>query len=111
VSLIQYTLQLTRGAQDDLRQIYATVAETRSRQAADELMDELIAQAILLQTLPERGSRARELIALGKDKYRQILHGPYRIFYRVEQSEVIIVAVLDGRRDIVVILKRRILIL
>ncbi len=111
MSQIRYPAQLTRGAQDDVSQIYASIRATNSLQAANHWVDELVVHVQSLEILPERGNVPRELSDLGRDQYRQIIWKPYRIFYRIDGGQVLVAAVLDGRRDVITILKRRLLIL
>jgi toxin ParE1/3/4 len=62
-----------------------------------------------LATLPERGSRPRELLALGIHEYRQVFFKPYRLIYRIIGQQVFIVLIADGRRDMQTLLARRLL--
>jgi len=68
---------------------------------------------------PERGSYPKELVGLGIKEYRQTGLGikeyrqtfikPYRVIYRVANSQVIIYLIADGRRDMQSVLARRLL--
>ena len=105
----EFKIELTLGAQKDLRDIYTLVSEIRSIVAADQTIDTLIKKVELLKMFPERGHVSAELISLGHNEYKQIISKPYRIFYRVINKTVFIAAVLDGRRDIPTLLERRLL--
>jgi len=48
-----------------------------------------------------------ELKEAGHLNFRDLIIWPYRVFFRSEASKVILVAVLDGRRDLEAILIRR----
>jgi toxin ParE1/3/4 len=50
-----------------------------------------------------------ELREVGVSDYREILWKPYRILYFVEDKRVYVVAILDGRRDLVDLLVQRLL--
>lgn len=56
---------------------------------------------------PERGSRPKELLALGIREYRQVFFKPYRAIYRVIGRRVYVYLVADGRRDMQTLLARR----
>ena len=62
-----------------------------------------------LSEFPERGSYPKELVSLGIKEYRQTFFKPYRMIYRVTDSQVIIYLIADGRRDMQAVLARRLL--
>ena len=62
-----------------------------------------------MQDQPGRGGVPLELRSLGMDKYREIYFKPYRIIYHVHGERVIINLVADGRRDMAVLLQRRLI--
>jgi toxin ParE1/3/4 len=62
-----------------------------------------------LAQFPERGSYPKELVALGIKEFRQTAFKPYRVIYRVIGSRVVIVLIVDGRRDMQSVLARRLL--
>ncbi|WP_233582642.1 type II toxin-antitoxin system RelE/ParE family toxin [Candidimonas sp. SYP-B2681] len=62
-----------------------------------------------LSKYPERGSYPKELVSLGIKEYRQTFFKPYRVIYRVTDTQVIIELIADGRRDMQSLLARRLL--
>lgn len=62
-----------------------------------------------LSDSPARGAYPHELLALGIREYREIFFKPYRIIYRIEQTDVFVMLVADGRRDFQTLLQRRLL--
>lgn len=60
-----------------------------------------------LNDFPKRGRFPKELLNLGIRQYRQIIVKPYRIIYEILAEQVIVHAVLDGRRDIQTLLTQR----
>ena len=58
---------------------------------------------------PDRGSFAKEMLALGTEDFRQVSFKPSRIIYRVSESTVYALVVADGRRDMQALLMRRLL--
>jgi plasmid stabilization system protein ParE len=53
-----------------------------------------------LTTAAERGRLVPELRSIGVHQYRELVERPWRIVYRIEPDTVIVLAVLDGRRDL-----------
>jgi plasmid stabilization system protein ParE len=59
-------------------------------------MDRLEAAATSLDSLPERGRPVAEVAALGP--WLELVIPPWRLVYRVDGSDVRVLAVLDSRR-------------
>jgi toxin ParE1/3/4 len=67
---------------------------------ARRVLGRLRRSAGALTRFPERGRVVPELAAHGIVTYRELVARPYRIIYRVQGRDAIVLAVLDGRRDI-----------
>lgn len=105
----RFEVELTQGAEDDLEAIHGYLAEHRSMEAAESLLDAFLEKISTLERYPERGSVPKELEALGVREFRQILLDPYRLIYRVTGGKVVILVIADGRRDMQALLERRLL--
>jgi plasmid stabilization system protein ParE len=55
----------------------------------------------------ERSRVSRELLHTGISHYRELLNAPWRIVYCVDNRQVLIMAVLDSRRDLQTLLLGR----
>ena len=106
---MRFEVLLTAGAEHDLAAIYSYLLEAEGEGAAEHVLERLLKAAEALAELPERGTRPKELIALGIREYRQVYFKPYRLLYRVQESSVYVVLILDGRRDMQTVLARRLL--
>ncbi len=58
---------------------------------------------------PRRGRIVPELLKQGVSRYRELVIKPWRVIYRVEESRVFVVAVIDGRRNVEDVLLERLL--
>lgn len=105
----RYTVRLTRGAQHDLADIAAWLEREASPAVAKRFLDDVLGLVETLDEFPDRGSVPPELDALGIREFRQIVMRPYRIIYRVEGATVFVMLVADGRRDMQMLLERRLL--
>lgn len=105
----RYEVLLTRGAEQDLESIHDYIAEVDSVANANQVLDRLMKVVDGLARFPERGSYPKELMALGIKEYRQTAFKPYRVIYRVIGSRIVIVLIVDGRRDMQSVLARRLL--
>ncbi len=104
-----YEVRLTLGAERDLQILYRNIAERRSTAQAEALLDMILGAIETLEHFPDCGAAPNELAALGIRDYRQIVHLPYRIIYRVVDATVFISLIADGRRDMRALLERRLL--
>ena len=102
-------IKFTLGAERDLFSIYDYIAEHDSPQKADQLLDHLQKLINNLSENPERGTFPKELLQPGIREYRQVYFKPYRVIYRVIQSQILIYLIVDGRRDMQSLLERRLL--
>lgn len=106
---MRYQVLLTGQAERDLESIRDYIAESDSPVSADRVLDVVLDIVTTLERFPERGSHPRELLALGHEEYRQIVHKPWRIFYRVIGNRVYIALIADVRRDMRSLLAQRLL--
>ena len=63
----------------------------------------------MLSESPERGAYPKELVLLGIREYREVFFKPYRIIYRILDKNVYVLLIVDGRRDMQLLLQRRLL--
>lgn len=105
----RFEVRLTEGAEGDLEAIHAWLAEHRSTEDADTLLDSFLDKVQTLERFPMRGSVPKELDALGIREFRQVLMPPYRLIYRVAGDTVFILVIADGRRDMQALLEHRLL--
>lgn len=87
---------ISQNAQDDLRHIFSYIAEDNVSNAK-VFVSELEEKINSLSTMPERTSHIPENIFFGTD-YRQLIHGKYRVIYRIDKSEIYILRVVHGSK-------------
>ena len=75
-------------------EIAAYIAADRPAAAA-RWVDELFANVAALRGHPRRGRRVPEV---GRADIREVLHGTYRVIYRVEPTRLVVLTVRHGRR-------------
>ena len=90
----------------DLEEIIAFVAAD-STSNARRLLDRMHAKAESLERSPLRGRIVPELLGFGMRTWRALVVRPYRLIYRVEARDVMVLAVFDSRRDLEDILFER----
>ena len=81
---------------------------TRSPDEAESVWKPIRGAASRLESLSERGRVVPELRRAGVRTYRElIVRRRYRLLYRASPRSVLVVAVLDGRRDLEEVLLAR----
>ena len=104
-----FDVQLTAGAVLDLEDIYDDIGQRHSFAEADYVLERIKRASSGLAEHPHRGSFPKELLDIGIRDYREVFFKPYRIIYRVVESNVYVVLIADGRRDMQSLLQRRLL--
>lgn len=104
-----YTVLLTEDAAGDLSDLYTYISKHDSPKKAEYVLDQIEKKFISLSELPERGVYPKELLSLGIREYREIFFKPYRIIYRIDSETVYVYLLVDGRRDMLTLLQRRLL--
>jgi len=102
-----YPIRFTAAARRDLQEIHSWIAEHDSPGSANYVLDRLSEAAQSIATLPHRGTRPRELPARMDEEYRQVFFKPYRAIYEVKCDHVLIHLIADGRRNLQLLLLRR----
>ena len=89
-----------------MRVIWSPLAEARAIEAVDYIarerpqaaaawLEELLERTAALARFPKRGRLVTEI---GLPAYRELLHAPYRVIYRVDPTAVVILTLRHSRR-------------
>jgi len=105
----RYTVAVDPAAENDLAEITDYIAERDSVDRAIEVALQIEESFAALETFPNRGPHPKELLEYGNRDFREIYFKPYRIIYRVLERDVVVVLIVDGRRDMQTLLTRRLL--
>ena len=93
-------------AENDLKNIVEYIAEDSPPNAL-KIFNRIKQKASSLYTFPERGRIVPELREQGILQYREFVISPWRIQYRISEKRVLVLSVLDSRRNIEDILLKR----
>jgi toxin ParE1/3/4 len=104
-----FAVLLTIDAARDLNELYDYIALHDSPRKADNVLKQIEKTFSTLSEFPERGVYPQELLKIGIREYREIFFKPYRIIYRVMDQNVYVLLIVDGRRDMQLLLQRRLL--
>jgi toxin ParE1/3/4 len=106
---MSFPVRITSAAWRDLEEICTWIAEHDSPAKAERVLDRISEAALKIGRMPHGGARPSELPPGTEGEYRQVLFKPYRIIYEFSGTEVVILLVADGRRNLQTLLLRRLL--
>ncbi|MDR2583744.1 MAG: type II toxin-antitoxin system RelE/ParE family toxin [Fibromonadaceae bacterium] len=95
----KYNVNLTKGAEIDLEEIVSYIANDSVLNAL-RILERLQNKVNSLNRMPERGRYVPELLDKNIREYKELIENPWRIFYRIEEKEVYVLAIIDGRRNV-----------
>lgn len=95
-------------AKNDLKEIIEYIASDNPVQAIKTLK-KIKQKASRLYTFPERGRIVPELQDQGILIYRELIVPPWRIIYRIAETKVYVLSVLDARQNVEDILIKRLI--
>lgn len=98
----------TDTARNDLESLVDYIAG-EDPAAAMQVLDRLEQRAQALGMQAQRGRIVPELRAVGVLHYRELMERPWRIVYRIGAGRVLVLAVLDSRRDLQSLLLERLI--
>ena len=107
--MIPFSVLLTDDAVRDLDELYDYIDRHDVPGKADHVLGRIEKAFTRLSESPERGVFPKELLALGIREYREIFFKPYRSIYRIVEKNVYVLLIVDGRRDMQMLLQRRLL--
>ena len=104
-----FRVLLTDDAARDLQEICDHIARHNSPARADYVLDRIESAFQSLSEHPQRGSYPGELLDIGSREYPMLVFRPYRIIYQVVEESAYVLVIADGRRDMQLLLERRLL--
>jgi toxin ParE1/3/4 len=103
----RFSVVWSDAAARDYEALLTYVAAPSGVLRARQLDDKLFRSISRLDTLPARCRVVPELREQGIDVYRELVIRPYRIMFRIRDTEAVLLAVVDGRRDLQELLLQR----
>lgn len=97
----------TRAARVDLDQLIDYVANEAGVDRAIALYEKTRDKVDSLCHLPRRGRIVPELERIAVAEFREILIDRHRIIFRIDGGKIVLIGILDGRRDLEAILVDR----
>lgn len=104
--MADYQIFWTRTAVADLDEIIEYIS-LESIDIALKQYEKIKEAAAKLNSLPDRGRIIPELQKQNIYKFREIIIGPWRLMYKLEEKSIYVLAVIDGRPNIEEVLMKR----
>jgi toxin ParE1/3/4 len=104
----KFKIEWAAVAEIDLRQIIDYIA-TDSPGDALKILKKIRQKASSLHAFPERGRIVPELQNQGIHIYRELIVAPWRIVYRMSDTTIFVLSVIDSRQNVEDILLNRLL--
>ena len=104
----KFNVEWAAVAEIDLRQIIDYIA-TDSPADALKILKKIRQKASSLHAFPERGRIVPELQNQGIHIYRELIVAPWRIVYRMSDTTIFVLSVIDSRQNVEDILLNRLL--
>ena len=106
---MSFLVQLTDDATRDLQEICDYIERHDAPGWTDDVLNQIDRALQSLSEHPRRGNYPKEPLDLGIREYRELFFRPCRIICRVIESNVYVLVIANGRRDIQSLLQRRLL--
>jgi len=106
---MKHTVHLVEDAALDMTGIARYIAERDSMERALSVLAKIESLCDGLEESPSRGNYPPELHKMGITHFREIRFTPYRIIHEIVDEKVFVHCILDGRRDMQSLLRRRLL--
>ena len=97
--LTRYVVRVTKTAETDLHEIITYIADS-SPDNASKILAKLETKILSLNHQPNRGGYVPELLKHNIKEYRQLLENPWRIIYKIDNLQAIVLTVIDTRRNL-----------
>ena len=103
-----YDIVWAKTAENDLRGIIESIAKDSPAQAV-KILHQIKRATSSLYHSPNRGRIIPELQEQGVLQYRELIISPWRVMYRISGKTVLVLSVLDSRRNVEDILLERLI--
>jgi toxin ParE1/3/4 len=104
----KYKVEWAAVAEVDLKQIIDYIAIDSPGNAL-QVLEKIRHRASDLYTLPERGRIVPELQSQGINIFRELIVAPWRIVYRLSDTTVYVLSIIDSRQNVEDVLLNRFL--
>jgi toxin ParE1/3/4 len=91
---------ITENARLDLHEIVDYISNRESQTIAKQINKKIKEKIKDLSDYPEKGRIIPELDQFNIIKYKEIIVAPWRIIYKIQQNNIFVLNIIDGRRNL-----------
>lgn len=95
----QHKITWVASARKELDEIIDHIAKDK-KEIAKTIYFKIKDKVQALSNMPQQGRLIPEFQTAGIELYREIIEHPWRIMYRIRDNEILILTIIDGRRNI-----------
>lgn len=106
---MKYKIIWSRDAKEDLLDIITYIKENTGSNTARVIYNKIQSKIEKIAQFPEGFRVVPELKEIGVNEIKELIESPWRIFYKTTESEIKILTIIDGRRNIEDILYKKML--
>jgi len=99
----------TEDAAEDLFDIISYQKMKYGLEKATSVFESLQKKVSSLINFPQKGRIVPELHSIGITSYHELIENPWRIIYRISDTTVFIVTLLDSRRNVEEVLYKKVI--
>jgi toxin ParE1/3/4 len=106
--MTRYNVLIPSSVVYDIQEIVDYISENNASIAL-AILDRLENKINSLKVYPDRGRVVPELLSQNITEYHELVEAPWRIIYKIVDSNVFILTVIDGRRNVQDVLLRKLM--
>jgi len=95
----QFEVIWVDSAKNELLEIIEYIA-VENQNSAKKVYQNIKRKADSLSSMPYKGRIIPEFKQFEINLYREVIESPWRIMYRIQDKTVVIITIIDGRRDV-----------
>jgi addiction module RelE/StbE family toxin len=104
-----FTIFWSDQAKMDLSEMIEYIA-FEDKTLAMQILGKIEEKVTRLEQMPKSGRFVPELKAFDLLTYREVVFSPWRIIYKIEKQQMVIISVLDSRRNLEDLLLKKLLL-
>ncbi len=104
-----YSIIWSKDAGDELFEIVSYIKYRTGINAAKNIYSKIKTKIEKISDHPKSGKAVPELKDIGMNDIYQIIEGPWKIYYKIEGNKILVLSVLDGRRNMEEILYKKVI--
>ncbi len=97
---MKFEILWTEDAAFDLEEIIKYINENSGNDIAENIFDRISFKVKKLQEFPKIGNKVPELQKIGINHIYQLISNPWKIYYKIVENKIVILTVIDGRRNL-----------